>query len=589
MKHKIKKIISVLGILLIPICTYAQTANYWYPVSNSLRPIINTYGLSIPSLGSTGNPCVKISNTSGLFATTTCGTGGGSFSTNPFTATYFTATGTTATSTIPLLNVTNSLILGNNVDPAATYYGVDCQKNNPYGCFDIYDAAGNTFYSFSANDGNVALTTPVFAIESNETDFNTTGVIRGDGSVRFSNGGFVINVAGDTTVNSLTNKLCYYDGTSSCGTFGQVLESTSTGSKWVSTSTLGFLASSSIGIGTTGQIPYYSSNGRNLTATSTIFLSNGLVGIGSTTPSANFSIHSNSGLAGTAAIFNIASSTSAGLATTTLFTVLGNGAIISNASATSTFAQNILLSSLGTQQSPAIESGTVSNNAGIYWDSNGGFCFTTKNSTTVSGGIFCVSQFGNTSTGRLTVNGGSNSANGIGIAAATAGLNDDWGFNGITFSTNSIDRAEFSSSTGYFGWGTTTPAAPISIQAISTNPATSSLFIIASSSVANTATTTLFNVLGNGHLITGGQTPSVSGGTSSVVGNDSAGTITVVGTALTSVTLTFAQPWGINPVCTESDNSTALTADISSVSTTSVTFGFSIGINSGTLWYQCVQ
>lgn len=578
-----KKILFIISIicLTLPDISYAARGDIYY--ASSTYPITVALPIGASSTCLTSNGIIPAWGTS-------CGSGGSSpLNTNPFTATYFVATGTVATSTIPLLNITSSLILGNNIDPAATYYGADCQKNNPYGCFDIYDAAGNTFYSFSANDGNVALTTPVFAIESNETDFNTTGVIRGDGSVRFSNGGFVINVAGDTTVNSLTNKLCYYDGTSSCGTFGQVLESTSTGSKWVSTSTLGFLASSSIGIGTTGQIPYYSANGRNLTATSTIFLSNGLVGIGSTTPSALLSLQTNSGAVGTTPIFNIASSTSGNLSTTTLFTVLGNGAIVSNASATSTFAQNILLSNLGTQQSPAIESGTVSNNAGIYWDSNGGFCFTTKNSTTVSGGIFCVSQFGNTSTGRLTVNGGSNSANGIGIAAATAGLNDDWSFNGITFSTNSIDRAGFSSSTGYFGWGTTTPAAPISIQAISTNPATSSLFIIASSSVANTATTTLFNVLGNGHLITGGQMPSVSGGTSSVVGNDSAGTITVVGTALTSVTLTFAQPWGINPVCTESDNSTALTVDISSVSTTSVTFGFSIGINSGTLWYQCVQ
>lgn len=91
-----------------------------------------------------------------------------------------------------------------------------------------------------------------------------------------------------------------------------------------------------------------------------------------------------------------------------------------------------------------------------------------------------------------------------------------------------------------------------------------------------------------GHEITSGDAPTVTGGTSSVAGNDNNGIITVTGTALTSVTLTFAHPWATAPDCTESDNSTALTADITSISTTQVVFGFSIGVNSGTVWYQCV-
>ena len=54
----------------------------------------------------------------------------------------------------------------------------------------------------------------------------------------------------------------------------------------------------------------------------------GNVGIGSTTPGSKLSIHDSSGLAGTNPLFTIASSTSAGAATTTLLTVLGNGALI---------------------------------------------------------------------------------------------------------------------------------------------------------------------------------------------------------------------------------------------------------------------
>jgi len=39
--------------------------------------------------------------------------------------------------------------------------------------------------------------------------------------------------------------------------------------------------------------------------------------------------------------------------------------------------------------------------------------------------------------------------------------------------------------------------------------------------------------------------------------------------------------------CTESDNSTAATADISATTTTSVTFGLSTGLAAATIWYNC--
>lgn len=107
-------------------------------------------------------------------------------------------------------------------------------------------------------------------------------------------------------------------------------------------------------------------------------------------------------------------------------------------------------------------------------------------------------------------------------------------------------------------------------------------------SVINGVHYVVFEIDQYGHAITGGPTPSISGGTSTVAGNDNNGTITVTGSALTSVTLTFANAWATAPDCTESDNSTAITADISSISTTQMVLGFSIGINSGTIWYQCV-
>ena len=80
MKHK-SKIISIVIALFLPVLAYAQTSNYWYPNVNNLQPIINTYGLQIPKLGSTGSPCVSVSST-GVFATTTCGGGGTNFFSN---------------------------------------------------------------------------------------------------------------------------------------------------------------------------------------------------------------------------------------------------------------------------------------------------------------------------------------------------------------------------------------------------------------------------------------------------------------------------------------------------------------------------
>lgn len=92
-----------------------------------------------------------------------------------------------------------------------------------------------------------------------------------------------------------------------------------------------------------------------------------------------------------------------------------------------------------------------------------------------------------------------------------------------------------------------------------------------------------------GHIITSGPTPGISGGTSSVSGNDHNGTITIVGTLLTSITLTFANAYSTAPECTMADSATGVTAGISSISTTQVVFSFSAGVNSGTIWYICEQ
>lgn len=177
---------------------------------------------------------------------------------------------------------------------------------------------------------------------------------------------------------------------------------------------------------------------------------------------------------------------------------------------------------------------------------------------------------------------------------------------GISGTSGSMGSLAFSTSNGsslleamritqaqQVGIGTTTPTAALVTVAASTTAATTpTAYTGIVSIIAGLENTTvkLFQEIDQwGHVITQGDAPTITGGTSSVSGNDRNGTITVTGTALTSVTLTFAHPYNAAPDCTESDNSTALTADITSISATQVVFGFSVGVNSGTVWYICQQ
>lgn len=144
---------------------------------------------------------------------------------------------------------------------------------------------------------------------------------------------------------------------------------------------------------------------------------------------------------------------------------------------------------------------------------------------------------------------------------------------------------------GNSGFGTSTPTAEVVSVAASTTAGTTQtgykgvVFIIAG--LENTVTKLFFEIDQWGHQITSGDTPSVSGGTSSVAGNDNNGNITVTGTALTSVVLTFAHAWMAAPDCVTSDNSLTFQSDPTSVSATAMTIGFTAGVTTGTVWYQC--
>lgn len=129
----------------------------------------------------------------------------------------------------------------------------------------------------------------------------------------------------------------------------------------------------------------------------------------------------------------------------------------------------------------------------------------------------------------------------------------------------------------------------VNLVAVSSVPAVNpSDFLINASSITQVLT---LGLQYDGHLVSSGTTPSVAScgtGSPSVNGTDLAGVITVGGGSVTSCTLNFAYPYANPPVCTESDSSTTPTADITSISTTGVTFGFSATIGGGSIWYICI-
>lgn len=127
----------------------------------------------------------------------------------------------------------------------------------------------------------------------------------------------------------------------------------------------------------------------------------------------------------------------------------------------------------------------------------------------------------------------------------------------------------------------------------STNVTSSFVSLNVKGNPSSTATITpvsIFQILASGHINATGTTPNMGtcGSSPSVIGTDSMGTITVGSGVVTSCTMNFQIPYeSSNLQCVESDNSTAVTGDISSITTSSVTFSFSATLGGGKLSYMC--
>lgn len=243
-------------------------------------------------------------------------------------------------------------------------------------------------------------------------------------------------------------------------------------------------------------------------------------------------------------------------------------------SATSTFSSTgalTLATPLGISSGGTNNSSQTSNGI-TYFD---GTRITTNSNLTYSGSNFQITGGDILQTGGNVI---SNTSQALFLQTGTV--------NPIIFRINSAEKVRIDTS-GNLGVGTSTPTATLTTQLASSTLSTASAFDVWG--LMNTVEYLFERIDEWGHLITSGPTPSVTGGTSSVSGNDRNGTITVTGTALTSVTLTFAHAYSAAPDCTESDNSTALTADISSISASQIVFSFSVGVTSLTIYYQCAQ
>lgn len=139
----------------------------------------------------------------------------------------------------------------------------------------------------------------------------------------------------------------------------------------------------------------------------------------------------------------------------------------------------------------------------------------------------------------------------------------------------------------FLGIGTSTPWATISAVGDGTDP-----ILALATSTAGVSSKPIMEYDVNGLPITSGPRPTISScGTSSFgdSANNKNGLINLAGTALTACTVTFSPSWASAPDCTVSDNTTASVADITSISSSQIVFGLSVGITSAKIWYQCTQ
>lgn len=429
---------------------------------------------------------------------------------------------------------------------------------------------------------------------------------------------------------SLTGKL--FDGTASAGSNGNVLQSTGSATKWVATSTLGLGGGSSL-VGTTGQVAYFSGTNAAV-GTSTISITTaGNVNIGATTtPNDRLLVNQPIALNNNSTENRVIEAKTAGneifgvgaydnntnpvifigspngqnaAETTRIFNGLtGQGALdffssflnfsttagtlFTGTGATLQIQDQVNSSGASNNQSGPLEFrdylGTISN---FHIDQILNIPNSSGTIDRLAFNLNRASQSGGSPyEGMSLMYNGLNSANlGVGSTSPWAKLSVNPTINDgaePSFVIGSSTGTQFIvTNPGKVGIGTTSPYASLSVQS---NASIGDAFVVATSTG-----NAVFGVDNDGHQFTSGPAPVISScgtGSGSVVGDDQSGTITTA-TAATACTMTFSKAYRATPTCTVSDNSTVGFADISSISTTAVTFGISSALTGGNLYYQC--
>ncbi len=146
------------SLFLLASVTYADSPNFWLPSANNLKVLLNNYGIQVPKLGSSGNPCVTV-GTTGIFATSTCSSGSGGLSTtSPFTAGFVPYATSTGALTDSPISVQGSNVGIGTTTGTSTFTLQGSGTNNP---LTITSSTGATLLTILTN-GNVGInsTTP---------------------------------------------------------------------------------------------------------------------------------------------------------------------------------------------------------------------------------------------------------------------------------------------------------------------------------------------------------------------------------------------------------------------------------------------
>lgn len=358
-----------------------------------------------------------------------------------------------------------------------------------------------------------------------------------------------------TTTQATTTNFAITSLGTSAGTF---LAVNANGTVIATTTPSGGSGSGTVGSGLLSQIPYYAANGTTLTATSTLVINaSSTVTINSLPPPSTSQAVLNLG------VRPISNGNSSGNYIGLNYDGAANAINIQGPN-----TNNFIIGANGSGN-------------GMYMN------FGESNSVTGRGSAVIGDNSSNFDNGQFVFgNNDSAASNGVVIGNQASGGSYPSGTTLIgaksgaptAFQIGGTEVGRFDATANNFGVGTSSPAAKLSIQG------TGELFAVATSTGHAVA-----GIDSDGHPYTSGPAGAITScgtGTGTLVGDDASGVITTA-TAATACTLTFSKAWKVAPVCTVTDNSLVGFADISSVSTSAVTFGISSALTGGNLYYQC--